>query len=274
VLGSLIPISSHTSGGEHSFRRANLIYARSVDEIEQLVRSIREQEAQLTVPEGMHPQDLGLRLLRHDRERPKLVEKRMPLEAILGRVKAVLWDFLVETEWKLTFGEASADTFERLRSYVDQRLNVLSPSALEQFQSAYRRLREGGAEARSQAVVTCRRILKTMAGELYPPRDESVKGADGRLREMKDDNFLNRLLQFVTEALGAHANGAVVSAAVEDVGKRIHALNELASKGVHHEVGTYEVDTCVVQTYLVVADLLRMRERAQTTASSPPHEAS
>lgn len=57
-------------------------------------------------------------------------------------------------------------------------------------------------------------------------------------------------------------NGAVVQAALEDVGARLGALNELASEGVHAEVTTYEVDTCVVQTYLVVADVLRIRERA------------
>jgi hypothetical protein len=51
------------------------------------------------------------------------------------------------------------------------------------------------------------------------------------------------------------------------VGKRVAAVNELANKGVHADIGEYEVDSCVVQTYLVVADLLRIREKAQTAAS-------
>jgi len=74
--------------------------------------------------------------------------------------------------------------------------------------------------------------------------------------------FVNRLVQYVAETVGKHANGAVVQAALEDVGARLGALNDLASKGVHADVTTYEVDTCVVQTYLVVADVLRIRERA------------
>ncbi len=53
-----------------------------------------------------------------------------------------------------------------------------------------------------------------------------------------------------------------MQAALKDVYVRLRALNNLASKGVHGNVTTYEVDTCVVQTYLVVADLLRIRERA------------
>lgn len=50
----------------------------------------------------------------------------------------------------------------------------------------------------------------------------------------------------------------------QDVDARLKALNELASKGVHADVTTYEVDTCVVQTYLLVADELRVRERANS----------
>jgi hypothetical protein len=61
--------------------------------------------------------------------------------------------------------------------------------------------------------------------------------------------------------VGKHENGGVDQATLEHLGARLHALNELASKGVHGEVEAYEVDTCVVQTYLVIADLLGIRER-------------
>lgn len=62
--------------------------------------------------------------------------------------------------------------------------------------------------------------------------------------------------------MGRQENDAVVQAALEDVAARLDALNALASKGVHTDVTSYEVDTCVVQTYLVVADVLRIRERS------------
>jgi hypothetical protein len=141
-------------------------------------------------------------------------------------------------------------------------LTTISAPALEQFQTAYRRLKDGGDEDRAHALTSCRRVLKTLADELYPARSEPVTGSDGKSHVVNDAAFVNRLLQYVSETVGTHENGAVVQATLTDVDARLSALNDLASKGVHADATTYEVDTCVVQTYLVVADVLRIRERA------------
>lgn len=237
---------------------------RSVQQIEELSQMLREQEAATHVPPptGMHSYDLGKHISEQTQGRARLIESRVPLETLLARIKDRLWEFLTETEYELTFGEATAETFDRLRSYVDKQLTTIAPTALEQFQAAYRRLKDGGAEDRAHALTSCRRVLKTLADELYPASSEPVTGFDGKVRVLDDAKFINRLVQYVAETVGKHENGAVVQAALEDVGARLGALNELASKGVHAEVTTYEVDTCVVQTYLVVADVLRIRERA------------
>jgi hypothetical protein len=106
------------------------------------------------------------------------------------------------------------------------------------------------------------RLPRAGACEFYPARSEPVTGADGKSHVLSDAAFVNRLLQYVTETVGKHENGAVVQATLKDVDARLSTLNDLASKGVHADATTYEVDTCVVQTYLVVADVLRIRERA------------
>jgi hypothetical protein len=241
--------------------KANL---RSVQQIEDLVQTLRrEEEATLAPsPSGMHTYDLGKHVAEQTQTRVRLFELRQPLEALLARIRDQLWQFLTETEYELTFGEVTAETFDRLRSYVDNQLTTISPPALDQFQVAYRRLKDGGNEDRAHAVTSCRRVLKTIADELYPASSEPVTGDDGKARVLGDEKFVNRLLQFVSEKIGKHENGAVVQAALKDVGTRLTALNDLASKGVHAQVTAYEVDTCVVQTYLVVADVLRIRERA------------
>lgn len=245
-------------------QEANL---RSVQQIEELAQMLREQEAATLVPPppGMHSYDLGKHVSDHDQARMSLVTSRIPLETVLSRIKSRLWEFLTETEYELTFGEATAETFDRLRLYVDKQLTTISPPALEQFQTAYRRLKDGGDEDRAHALTSCRRVLKTLADELYPARSEPVTGLDGKSRVLNDAMFVNRLLQYVAETVGKHENGAVVQATLGDVDERLRALNELASKGVHADVTSYEVDTCVVQTYLVVADVLRIRERAAST---------
>lgn len=237
---------------------------RSVQQIEETVRMLREQEAASLIPPppGIHTFDLGKHVADQQQIRATLVTSRIPLENVLARIKNRLWEFLTETEYELTLGEVTAETFDRLRSYVDKQLTTISPLALEQFQTAYRRLKDGGNEDRAHALTSCRRVLKTLADELYPARLEPVVGSDGKEHVLNDGAFINRLLQYVAETVGRHENGAVVQATLKDADARLRALNELASKGVHADVTAYEVDTCVVQTYLVIADVLRIRERA------------
>ena len=238
----------------------------SVQQIEETVEMLREQEAAALVPPppGMHTYDLGKHVADQQKLRTTLLATRIPLDNVLARIKDRLWEFLTETEHELTFGEATAEVFDRLRTYVDGQLMTISPPALEQFQVAYRRLKDGGTEDRAHALTSCRRVLKTLADQLYPARSEPVVGSDGKPHLLNDAAFVNRLLQYVVETVGKHENGAVVQATLQDVDARLNTLNELASKGVHADVTTYEVDTCVVQTYLVVADVLRIRERAKS----------
>jgi len=84
----------------------------------------------------MNTFDLGKHVADQQQLRATFVTSRVPLENILARIKNRLWEFLTETEYELTLGEATAETFDRLRSYVDQQLTTISPLALEQFQTA------------------------------------------------------------------------------------------------------------------------------------------
>lgn len=127
---------------ESGTQEANL---RSVQQIEDLVKMLREQEAATLIPPppGMHTYDLGKHVSDQERGRTRLVTSRIPLDTVLARIKSRLWDFLTETEYELSFGEATGETFDRLRSYVDKQLTTIAPPALEQFQTAYRRLKDG-----------------------------------------------------------------------------------------------------------------------------------
>ena len=133
----------------------------------------------------------------------------------------------------------------------------LAPDALAAFAAAVKRVQEGDAESLSHALTSCRRVLKAVADKVYPARSGEVTGVDGKARAMTDDKYLNRLNQAVAEALGKHGQGAVLQAVLQDFGKRLSALNDLASKGVHDSVTAAEVDICVIQTYLLVGDILR-----------------
>ncbi len=97
-----------------------------------------------------------------------------------------------------------------------------------------------------------------MADSLYPPPEDPVVGLDGKERRLTSEQFIARLWQFVYERMRGHSSGEMLMASVKSVGHRLDHLNHLSSKGVHAVVGEREVEQCIIQTYLVVGDLLRL----------------
>jgi hypothetical protein len=178
----------------------------------------------------------------------------------MERIAHVVYDYLSRTEQQVFYGQANSDLFEQNRRFVDDRLNHLAPAALDQFRAAAERLEHGGAEATSHALASCRRILKTMADKLYPPSEEPVVGHDGKERVLSDDKYVSRLMQYVNNKVPGTASRKLLDPQIKELCNRIDRLNELASKGVHTDVNPFEARQCVLQTYALVGDLLRLAE--------------
>ena len=237
--------------------REESICGLGVAEMEQRVEYFQQVLEYSRIPAGnWHHQDLYAKW----EESQKLVDTLLPgaadLQHILGRIRHRLNEYLSRVEQELLFVDSGRDAFDRVRALVERNMERVAPEALTQFVAAYRRQREGDVEARSHALTSCRRILKTLADALYPATGALVMCADGVSRKMTDDRFVSRILQFVFENSRASSSRSLAVAQLADLGTRLEAINALSSKGVHGEASSAETDQCVLATYLVVADLL------------------
>jgi hypothetical protein len=165
---------------------------------------------------------------------------------------------LSQVERQLYLGQQTSDIDEQNRQFVDSALQRLAPEVLEQLLAAYRRVREGTSEARSHALTSCRRALKSIADRVYPARADPVIGIDGKSHKLTEDRFVARLWQYVAERVPNDASRELFLRDVEDLGSRIDRLNDLSSKGVHAEVTEFEVNVCVSRTYMILGDILRL----------------
>ena len=232
-----------------------------VAEIENEVERLARLVVSASPPAGLHPLDLYFSDRAYAKIRTMSEAEIGQYRAILARIGGRVHEFLSTTEKQLIYGQIHADIFERNRQYVDGKLSAIAPEALEQFTTVYRRIGEGDPEARSQAFGSCRRILKSLADSLYPPREDPVIGTDGNPRNLTDDKYIARLWQFVSDRVGTTKSGGMLLAQVSDLGSRIDRLYEFTNKGVHADVSEFEVDQCVIQTYLLVGDLLRITDQ-------------
>lgn len=240
-------------------RESDKVNPVSVAELEADVASLQAQISATVPPEGLTPIDL----YRRDescREMRRLLTLRRDLTIqILERIRQAIHDYLSVAEHQLLYGQVQSDVFERNRAFVDAQLGEIAPEALAQFVSVYRRLAEGDDEARSQALTSCRRVLKSLADKLYPARPEPILGYGGAKHAVTDDKVINRLVQYVYETRRGHASEELLQASLTSFGLRFDHLVDATSKGVHSEVSQAEADQCAIQTYLLVGDLLRLR---------------
>jgi len=253
------------------------ILAVGLGEIEVQAEKYKGLANQPPPPERLHPLDLYFVQKERSETRSVALALGASTKSIIERIKVRVHSFLSETEAQLILGQFHSDLFERNRRYVDLLLQRIAPEALEQLAAAYRRGTEGDAESRSQALLSCRRVLKSLADALYPPPGKPVIGADGQERDLTEEKYIARLWQFVFERVGRTTSGDLLMSNVHDLGNRIDRLYDLANKGVHDQVTQPEVDQCLIQTYLAAGDLLRVYERSsaiglESELTTPPNQ--
>lgn len=237
------------------------IMALTVEEMEKHIDHYTRVAQAAQVPSGMLPFDTAAF---HDSGRTMQVGasiQRTKLETVLARVRERVSAYLSQSETQLVFGQLNADIFERNRQYVDGLLRSLCPEAFEQFRSAYERTRSGDVEARAHAMTSCRRILKTVADRLYPPTSTPIRGRDGKTRELSDEKYVARLWQYISDHCEHGTAGELLSTRADELGRRLDGLYDLACKGAHANVTEDEMNQCVIHTYLLIGDLLRLYDK-------------
>lgn len=232
----------------------------SVDQIEVSISQMQEMMAERDVPANLHSYDAGLMIQRQDQAKTTLSPRIASMRNILARVRQSTHDYLVATEDELATGREESSFFDQVYARINKLLNTYCPDAAKKFVAAQDRMSSGEPEALSHALTSCRKMIKSLADTLYPATGEEKTGLDGIPRQMTDDAYKNRLLQYVREKVGKHKGGAVLQTVIGDLGKRLNALDGLASKGVHTDLSHSEAHTCVLQTYLLAGDLLAIAE--------------
>lgn len=151
----------------------------------------------------------------------------------------------------LSFGEIPSRQFNVIRDRVDSLLLDTCPDAIEKFMSAYERLSSSSSEDWSQALTAARRVIKSVADSIYPPRD--TKKGD---RKLGEEQYINRLWAFLDEHAVSGSDKDMAKAHVNYLGSFLQRLNDKASKGVHAEVSYTEAVRAVLYTYLSLGDIL------------------
>lgn len=229
----------------------------SVEELENRVRLFDKAAETAIAPEGLAPVDLYFVSQQKDSLRTSYMQAAEQARTILARIRARVHDHLCARESALEYSKASSDIFTGYQNFVDSRLADLAPDAFASLSAAKSRIGFANAEELSQALLSCRRVIKALADALYPARGEPVPSSDGKLHPVGPENYLNRLREYLASA-SRSTSGAMLTTQLSDLCSRLDAVHSLSCKGTHATVDEYEARQCFIQTYLVVGDIVRV----------------
>ncbi len=229
----------------------------SVPEIELRIETT-ESLLQLAIPKGISEDAAYLEYKRTEKSRFDAAFTVKEIKSVLERIRQRVYEFLNQIEKELSYGQVQSSIFEENRLFVDKKLSKLCPEAIRKFSSVYQRLKSADEEDWSQALTSCRRILKDFANVVYPPTHKPIKCSNGKKHVLGEDKYINRLWQFVYEKVGSETTKKVLKGQTDYLGERIDALYKLTNKGVHDQVNKFDVNQCVIYTYLLLGDLLRI----------------
>jgi hypothetical protein len=165
-------------------------------------------------------------------------------------------------ERTLTYSNTNERIFTRFQSGVDRIIGEIAPDILAKFNSVFRRMRDAArsgaavdaSEELSQAVMSCRRMLKSVADLVYPATSEvSDQG-----NPLDDDKYRNRIKEFTKGVTSSRSTREVDLATLDGLYDRFVALDGVANKGVHADIALAEAELCSIQTYIVAGELLRL----------------
>jgi len=183
-----------------------------------------------------------------------------------ARQKSMLHQYASDTLIALELGDVAEDVFETARTDVDMFVRANCPKAAAQLLAASERLREGHAEALSEALGSCRRVLNSVADAVFPPRDD-YKDASDRMRKVGANQYLNRLLAFIEQRALSGSTRAILEAEMLHLSARLDAVYDKTCKGVHAEIDPREARLTLIQTYLLIAEVARYHAESPPSAS-------
>lgn len=153
----------------------------------------------------------------------------------LDYIRKTAYQFLSELHDKLKFSGTITSSFDHLKNAVDDRLLDLDPEIAEQLMLAFKSVSSNNKEEWSHALTTCRRLLESLADKLYPASELKIG-----TRTFKQSQFVNRLWQFMNDAIESESNRDLAQMHVNYLGSWLEKANKITNKGVHDEVSQLE----------------------------------
>jgi len=182
---------------------------------------------------------------------------------ILNQVVNRIFEFASKISLKLRFGEIVEGVFEETKRVVNARLPDIAPNALRKLLTTYDQLSQGKSDLEwSQIAFSCRDIMQDFTDAIF--KEEYVR--EGELIPAREQTK-NKVYYALRSKLQGKKERELklIKAQIDYLHAYFSRLTDYIQKQTHpkgFKVEKEDANRCVIYTYLVIGDLLKLMESA------------
>jgi hypothetical protein len=240
-------------------------------DLEQCERSITDLE----VPAGMGEIDTAAFTDQYVRKKAQFRLRIRALQIIKQRIKTRCLNYAIRIERQLQAQGKAQSFLAQIHTEVNNYFKAHSDDVYTKLQKAAQLVDSNDPEDCSLLLTEVRRAIKASADFLYAPSNETVVCADGKERVFGDEQYLNRLQEFLATKFGKSSSRDLLRSELEHLSVFARRLNDVASKGVHAEVSPEEAKQGLLGLYMFLYNVTSRLQResswqiAQTAGPTP-----
>ncbi|MFX0097825.1 MAG: hypothetical protein ACFE7E_08715 [Candidatus Hodarchaeota archaeon] len=182
------------------------------------------------------------------------------LERILSEIVDSCLFFLNDIIAELQYGGAVEYLMEEIRKNTDEKLAKLDKKLADESQSLFLNLTSTNPADWNKVGHSCRKMLKLLADNVFAPGAEPYQMKDGRIFEVGDPQFINRLCAFFDQKVAGEER-KFLCAEIEYLESYLRQVVEYAQMGEHKpSIEKYHADMIAIHTYLIISEVLKHKD--------------
>lgn len=182
------------------------------------------------------------------------------MTTVLSNIIDTCLMFLNEVINELHYGGIVEYLMEAIRKNTDEKLATLDKKLADETQSLFMNLSSTNPADWNKVGHSCRKMLKILADNVFPPKDEKYKMKDKREIEVGDPNSINRLCAFLDKKLSGGERKFLISE-IKYFESYLRQVTDYAQMGEHKpSIEKYHANMLAIHTYLIMSEILKHKD--------------
>jgi len=215
----------------------------------------------LKVPPGMTPYDTAFFTDSYHTEKAHIRLRLKAIDTVKQRIKVNCYNYAVTLERQIAAQQNSQSFLEEIQNEVNNYFKAHSDDVFTKLQKAAQLVDSQNPEDLSLLLTQVRRAIKAAANFFYPSRSGKVTCSDGKERDLSDDQYLNRLHEYLATTFSRSSGAELLGAELKYLSAFARRLNDLACKGVHADVCASEAKQGLVGLYMFLYNVIANLQR-------------